>query len=325
VNPEPRLRRARLDISYDGTDFSGWAVQPGRRTVCGVLIEALSTLVRRPVSLVVAGRTDAGVHATGQVAHADLPEDIEFGPLVRRLARFLPADVRVRAVTPAPDGFDARFSALRRHYRYRLAVTEYGAEPLRARDTLSWPHPVDLDAMNAGSALLLGEHDFVAFCRRREGATTIRALQRFDWLVAEPGLVVAEVRADAFCHSMVRSLVGALLAVGRGQRPVGWPAQLLTLGARSSEVTVAPAHGLALTQVDYPAPAELAARAEQTRRLRVLDERPVTLGEPALGPRPGAEPSGQPGCRRPEQQPEPAGRRAGDPGQRAGEQGQGQQ
>lgn len=243
-------------------------MQPGRRTVCGVLVEGLSTLVRRPVSLVVAGRTDAGVHAIGQVAHTDLPADTEPATLVRRLARLLPRDVRVRAVTAAPDGFDARFSALRRHYRYRVAVTPYGAEPLRARDTLSWPHPADLDALRAASALLLGEHDFAAFCRRREGATTIRALQRLDWSVPEPGLLVAEVSADAFCHSMVRSLVGALLAVGRGQRPVEWPARLLTLGERSSEVTVAPGHGLTLVGVDYPPPEELAARAELTRNVR---------------------------------------------------------
>ena len=269
--------RARLDISYDGTDFSGWAVQPGRRTVCGDLTEALSTLVRRPVSLTVAGRTDAGVHATGQVAHVDLPAEFggqaEFDLLPRRLARMLSPDVRVRAVTVAPPGFDARFSAMRRHYRYRLAVRPYGAEPLRARDTVSWPHACDFDAMNAAARLLLGEHDFAAYCRRREGATTIRELQRCKWVDVgsdEPGVLVCEVSADAFCHSMVRSLVGALLAVGRGQRPPGWPASLLTLAARAGDVTVAPAHGLALTAVDYPGVDELAARALITRRVRVL-------------------------------------------------------
>jgi tRNA pseudouridine38-40 synthase len=268
----------RLDISYDGTDFSGWAVQPGRRTVCGVLTETLSTLVRRPVLLTVAGRTDAGVHATGQVAHVDLPESLELPPLVRRLARMLPPDVRVRELTPVPAEFDARFSALRRHYRYRIAVTPYGAEPLRARDTAAWPHGADLATLNAASALLLGEHNFVAFCRRRDGATTIRELQRFEWRPLDGagpggedsgGVVVAEVSADAFCHSMVRSLVGALLAVGRGQRPVDWPASLLRRPERASEVTVAPAHGLTLIAVDYPPPAELAARVALTRRVRV--------------------------------------------------------
>jgi tRNA pseudouridine38-40 synthase len=242
--------------------------------VCGVLTEALSTLVRRPVSLTVAGRTDAGVHARGQVAHVDLPGEVELQPLPRRLARMLPPDVRVRAVTPAPPGFDARFSALRRHYRYRIAVTPYGAEPLRARDTVSWPHGCDPAAMNTAAAGLLGEHDFAAYCRRREGATTVRELQRCEWVglgPAEPGVLACEVSADAFCHSMVRSLVGALLAVGRGQRPVGWPAELLTRSERAGDVTVAPAHGLTLTSVDYPRVDELAARAEQTRRVRVLD------------------------------------------------------
>jgi tRNA pseudouridine38-40 synthase len=171
-----------------------------------------------------------------------------------------------------PAEFDARFSALRRHYRYRIAVTPFGAEPLRARDTVSWPHGADPATLNAASALLLGEHDFVAFCRRREGATTIRALQRFEWRALDDGVVVAEVSADAFCHSMVRSLVGALLAVGRGQRPVDWPASLLRRPERASEVTVAPAHGLTLTAVDYPPADELAARVAITRRVRVAAE-----------------------------------------------------
>ena len=243
--------------------------------MCGVLTEALSTVVRRPVLLTVAGRTDAGVHATGQVAHVDLPAELELEPLVHRLARFLPTDVRVRAVSAVPMEFDARFSALCRHYRYRIAVTPYGAEPLRSRDTVSWPHGADLAAMNQASALLLGEHDFAAFCRRREGATTVRALQRLVWRPAEDGVLVAEVSADAFCHSMVRSLVGALLAVGRGQRAPEWPTSLLTRAARASEVTVAPAHGLTLVGVDYPPPGELAARAAVTRRLRVPTETPA--------------------------------------------------
>ncbi|NMH76106.1 tRNA pseudouridine(38-40) synthase TruA [Pseudonocardia xinjiangensis] len=263
-------RRFRLDLSYDGTDFSGWAIQPGRRTVCGVLTEALSTVLREPVALTVAGRTDAGVHATGQVAHADLPADLDAAWLVRRLARLLPPDVRVRAVTPVPEAFDARFSALRRHYRYRVATAAHGAEPLRARDTLSWPHPLDLTAVTIASELLLGEHDFAAFCKRREGATTVRALQQLSWTLAEDGVVEAAVSADAFCHSMVRSLVGALLDVGRGRRTANWPAELLTRVERASDVPVAPAHGLTLVAVDYPPDAELAARASATRRRRVL-------------------------------------------------------
>ncbi|MDN5859171.1 MAG: tRNA pseudouridine(38-40) synthase TruA [Pseudonocardia sp.] len=245
-------------------------MQPTRRTVCGVLVEALSTVLRAPVRLTVAGRTDAGVHATAQVAHADLPADLDTAWLVRRLARILPPDVRVRAATPVPAAFDARFSALRRHYRYRVATAPHGAEPLRARDTLSWPHGIDLDAVRAASAPLIGEHDFAAFCKRREGATTVRALQRFDWSDPDAdGVVTAAVAADAFCHSMVRSLVGALLDVGRVRRDIDWPAALLRKAERVGDVSVAPAHGLTLVAVDYPPDDELAARAAVTRRVRL--------------------------------------------------------
>jgi tRNA pseudouridine38-40 synthase len=236
--------------------------------VCGVLVDALSTLLRQPVALTVAGRTDAGVHATGQVAHADLPADADPAALLRRLARLLPDDVRVRALTPVPAAFDARFAALRRHYRYRLATAPWGADPLRARDTVAWPHPIDLDAVNAASERLLGEHDFAAFCKRREGATTVRALQELSWTRDADAVVTAAVSADAFCHSMVRSLVGALLDVGRGRRDPDFPAALLTRRERAGEVPVAPAHGLTLVAVDYPADDALAARADTTRRLR---------------------------------------------------------
>jgi tRNA pseudouridine38-40 synthase len=224
------------------------------------------------VALTVAGRTDAGVHATGQVVHGDVPAALwqEYGgTLVRRLGAVLPGDVRVRAVRRAPDGFDARFSALRRRYAYRVADAPWGVEPLRRHDTLAWPRRLDVAAMAAASAGLLGEHDFAAYCRRREGATTVRALQRLDWERGPDGVVTATVEADAFCHSMVRSLVGALLAVGDGRRPVGWPADLLALRRRAGEVAVAPAHGLTLVGVDYPPDDQLAARAEETRRLRV--------------------------------------------------------
>jgi tRNA pseudouridine38-40 synthase len=267
--PGSPTARYRLDIAYDGTDFSGWAMQPGRRTVAGALTETLTMVLRLPVALTVAGRTDAGVHATGQVASADLPADLDTGWALRRLARLLPADVRVRAITAVPPEFDARFAALRRHYRYRVATAPWGAEPLRARDTLAWPYPLDVDAVAAASAALLGEHDFAAFCRRREGATTVRALERLDWTCGPGGVVEAAVSADAFCHSMVRSLVGALLDVGRGRRAVDWPASLLSQGERASNVSVAPAHGLTLVGVDYPPDGELAARAAVTRRVRV--------------------------------------------------------
>jgi tRNA pseudouridine38-40 synthase len=258
--------RVRLDVSYDGTDFAGWAVQPGQRTVQGVLEDALRTVLRlSAVPLTVAGRTDAGVHASGQVAHCDLPA-LPDG-LVRRLARVLPPDVRVRAATPVPADFDARFSALWRRYVYLICDEPAGVDPLRRRHVLSWPRPLAAEAMQAAAARLVGLHDFVAFCRRREGATTVRSLRQLS-VVRDGADITCTVVADAFCHSMVRSLVGALLAVGEGRRGVGWPASLLVRDRRADEVTVAPPHGLTLVEVGYPPDAELAARAATTRARR---------------------------------------------------------
>ena len=280
------LVRVRLDCAYDGTDFSGWARQPGRRTVCGVLEDALATVLRVPVDLTVAGRTDAGVHAAGQVAHADLPAAAldavglpgEPDRFLRRLGRVLPADVRLTRLGVAPPAFDARFGALRRHYAYRVATGPAGPDPLRARDTAWVSRPLDVAAVRAASAGLLGTHDFAAFCRAREGATTIRELQRLEW-EERADVLTAHVSADAFCHSMVRSLVGALLAVGEGRREVGWPAGLLGAAQRASAVPVAPARGLSLARVDYPDDAALAARAEQTRAVRS----PADTGGAAAG------------------------------------------
>jgi tRNA pseudouridine38-40 synthase len=265
--------RLRLDVSYDGGEFSGWAVQPARRTVAGVLVEALGRLVGAdlPLGLTVAGRTDAGVHATGQVCHIDLPADVWdglAGSLLRRLAALMPPDARVRAVTPVPATFDARFSATFRRYEYRVADTPWGPEPLRRTDTIGWVRPLDLARLQTAADGLVGEHDFAAFCKRKEHATTIRAINRLDWRRDADRVAVATVQADAFCQAMVRSLVGAMLAVGDGRREPDWPASLLRLRERSSEVTVAPAHGLTLVEVGYPAEADYAHRADATRRLR---------------------------------------------------------
>jgi tRNA pseudouridine38-40 synthase len=276
--------RLRLDIAYDGTDFTGWAVQAGQRTVAGVLDDAFSTIFRAPVLLRAAGRTDAGVHATGQVAHVDIPAaalpnaypraprdgDPEFLALVRRLARFLPQDVRVRDIVRAPAGFDARFSALRRHYVYRLCTAPYGVEPQLARYVTAWPRPLDVDAMAVASQDLLGLHDFAAFCKPRVGATTIRDLQRLHWS-RDGDHITVHVTADAFCWSMVRSLIGALLAVGAHRREPAWCTELLTSTRRSSDFAAAPARGLTLTGVDYPADDQLEARTKVTRELRVID------------------------------------------------------
>jgi len=266
--------RVRIDLSYDGTGFSGWAAQPGRRTVEGVLAETLGHVLRLPdmPRLTVAGRTDAGVHARGQVAHADLPAAAwaRFADVAsRRLARALPPDIRVRSASLAPEGFDARFSALWRRYSYRVCDDLTAADPLRRGDTLWWPRGLDLAAMNTAAAALLGEHDFAAFCRRREGATTVRALRRLDWQRDSGGVAIASVIADAFCHNMVRALVGALLAVGDGSRPAPWLSAVLGAGVRDPAVRVVPPHGLCLEEVRYPPPDQLAARAALTRQVRV--------------------------------------------------------
>ncbi|MDV7132224.1 tRNA pseudouridine(38-40) synthase TruA [Williamsia muralis] len=268
--------RLRMQIGYDGTDFAGWARQPGQRTVCGVLEQTLSTIVREPVTLTVAGRTDAGVHATGQVAHFDVSGEVlqtrsiagEPANLVRRLSKMLPPDVRVKDVETAPAEFDARFSALRRHYEYRLADDPWGAEPVAARTTAAWTRPLNVDRMQQASAELVGLNDFAAFCRRRDGATTVRDLQQFEWVRDDYGVLVAQVSADAFCWSMVRSLVGAVAVVGEGRRTPEWCAGLLRQRVRSSEVPVAPACGLSLVGVDYPPDEQVADRNSVTREVR---------------------------------------------------------
>ncbi|WP_218566724.1 tRNA pseudouridine(38-40) synthase TruA [Vallicoccus soli] len=277
--------RVRLDLAYDGTAFAGWARQPGLRTVQGELEAALTRVLRLdgPAQLTVAGRTDAGVHARGQVAHLDVPRAAwEAVPgrsprqpgeaLVLRLAGTLPPDVRVRRAAPAPPGFDARFGAVWRRYAYRVCDAPQGPDPLVRHHVLRHPRPLDPATMTAAGALLLGEHDFAAFCRRREGASTVRALQRLQWRRVEDGpyagLLEGTVVADAFCHSMVRALVGALLAVGDGRRPPDWPRGVLSARRRDPAVTVVGPEGLVLEEVGYPPDAELAARAAQTRARR---------------------------------------------------------
>ena len=264
--------RIRLDLAYDGTDFHGWATQPRLRTVQGELEAALATILRvGPVSVVCAGRTDAGVHARGQVVHLDVDEAPDLERLVRRLNGVLEPDVRVRRAVEAPPGFDARFGALRRRYAYRIADTPAAVDPLSRREVLAWPRPLDLDAMNAAAALLVGRQDFASFCKQREGATTIRTLEELSWVRDGSGVAVGTVVADAFCHSMVRALVGCLIAVGEGRQPIAWAGEILRAETRDPAVAVVHAHGLTLEEVVYPADDELVARAEQTRAKRVAD------------------------------------------------------
>ncbi|MGP3981902.1 tRNA pseudouridine(38-40) synthase TruA [Streptomyces sp. KR80] len=277
---EPGHVRVRLDLSYDGRDFSGWARQRERRTVQGELESALQTVMRLPdpVELTVAGRTDAGVHARGQVAHVDLPEDVwgaHADKLLRRLAGRLPHDVRVWRISEAPTGFNARFSAIWRRYAYRVGDHRGGVDPLRRGHVLWHDWPLDVDLMNQAAKRLLGEHDFAAYCKKREGATTIRKLLDLHWErpdqgQADAGLAVATVRADAFCHNMVRALVGALLLVGDGHRPVDFPRAVLAGRVRHSAVNVVRPHGLTLEEVGYPPDDQLAARNRAARNKRSL-------------------------------------------------------
>ena len=283
--------RIRLGIAYDGTDFAGWSRQPGLRTVQGVLEEALATLFRRTGTaprLTVAGRTDAGVHALAQVAHLDVEEealaavarprrgqDADATPeaaLARRLTGILgaDADVVITHAERAPAGFDARFSAIWRRYEYRVADASAMRDPLERRRTVVHPGHLDVGAMDAAAATLVGLHDFAAYCRPREGATTIRTLQAYRWTRAEGGVLVASLQADAFCHSMVRALVGACVAVGEGRLDVDDPAALLNARERTSAFKVMPAKALVLTEVGYPDDHELEARAAQTRARREL-------------------------------------------------------
>lgn len=273
----------RIDLAYDGTDFSGWATQPGRRTVQGELELALATLLRTPIDgegavrLTVAGRTDAGVHARGQVAHVDVTaeQSAKWGDdphqRVRRINGVLKrgaGGIVVHSVTEAPDGFDARFSALRRRYEYRLRGAGVRRDPLTARFTADVNRPLDLATMQRASDELLGLNDFTTFCKAREGATAVRDLLSFEWTEAADGAYVARIEADAFCHSMVRALVGAVVAVGSGRIDERELAALRDARERTSRFTVMPAHGLSLEEVWYPGEAELALRAEQTRARR---------------------------------------------------------
>ncbi|MCW2757910.1 MAG: tRNA pseudouridine synthase [Nocardioidaceae bacterium] len=274
--------RLRIDLAYDGTGFHGWARQPGLRTVQGDLEDALDTVLRvSGTTSTVAGRTDTGVHARGLVLHVDVDDarlatvpgrgrDTPLEAVLRRLNGILANDVRLTAVREAAPGFDARFSALWRRYTYRIADHVEASDPLQRGHVLFWPRPLDDERMNEAAALLLGEHDFAAFCRKREGATTIRSLVELRCSRDPVGMLVLDVRADAFCHSMVSSLTGCLMAVGEGLHYPEWAADVLTGRRRDPGVRVARAHGLTLEQVGYPSDDELAAQAVRARVVRTL-------------------------------------------------------
>ncbi len=267
--PESGFRRLRIDIAYDGTAFFGWAAQPDRRTIQDLVEEAIARISRGDVESVVAGRTDAGVHATGQVIHVDLPDAVfadglTYIDLRYKLNRILDEDVRIMEISDAPEGFHARFSALRRIYTYKILDNNDVIPPLSRYDVAPWYRPLDVDLMNKASELVLGHHDFAAFCKFKEGGTTIRTLETYRWRRDETGLLVADVIADAFCYSMVRNLVGAVVCVADGRKDPSWMAELLANKERVSDSLVFPARGLSLTRVDYPTNDQLIERAKVT-------------------------------------------------------------
>ena len=268
--------RWRLDIAYDGTNFSGWAAQAGQRTVQSELQGWITRILRldEPAQLVCAGRTDAGVHARGQVAHLDLGSTVitDGAALTQRLNKVLGGECVVRRISAAPPGFDARFAAIWRRYVYRLSDGGVPPDPLYRYQITQVRDQVDLGRLNEETAALIGLRDFGAFCRRRDGASTIRTLLELAArrIPSGPtaGVIECTVRADAFCHAMVRSLVGALVAVAIGQRDHEWLAAITERGVRDSTITVMPATGLTLEEVGYPADHELAARVLEARALR---------------------------------------------------------
>lgn len=272
--------RLRIDLGYNGSQYSGWAIQPRHETVQGALETALAVALRLDpgsARTVVAGRTDAGVHAIGQVCHLQLPEGYELSAhaLAQLRARVQGAlatrNIVIHEISQAPEGFDARFSALSREYEYRIADGRSRKSPLHAPFTVWNTYALDDGAMDELGGALLGLHDWAAFCKPRVGATTIRELMHYSWHRDSEGVLVARVIADAFCHSMVRSLVGAAVAVGRGKLGVRDVVKLRDEKRRTSEFPTMPAHGLSLIKVSYPTDSELAHRANLTRNKRDAD------------------------------------------------------
>jgi len=284
LSSQARPVRIRIDLGYDGTHFSGWAKQPGLRTVQGELESALALMLRVPaetINLTVGGRTDAGVHARGQVCHLDVTQD-QISKLQGRtphisgiprkingaLKRIQAGDIYVHDVVVVPVTFDARFSALTRRYEYRVRPVDVRSDPLTRHFTVDLDREVDLGVLEDASRTLLGLQDFSSFCKARPGATAVRTLLEFTWTREPDGVLSARIAADAFCHSMVRSLVGGVLGVATGRYTVNVLADLTAARTRSSTIRVMPPHGLSLQEIEYPEESLFDVRAEQTRAKR---------------------------------------------------------
>ena len=250
--PESGFLRLRIDLAYDGTNYSGWAKQPDRRTIQEEIEKALATITRCPVATIVAGRTDAGVHASGQVIHVDVPETTDTTGVLFRLNQLLDEDIRILKVISLDTAFNARFSAISRSYTYKILDANQVLSPLHRLDVAPWYRQLDVDILNTASALLIGQHDFAAFCKFSDGTTTVRNLLRFDWIRDRDGYLIAQIAADAFCYSMVRNLVGAVVCVAEGRYSLDWIAAMLANKERVPDSLVFEGRGLTLVHVQYP-------------------------------------------------------------------------
>lgn len=245
--------RVRMVIAYDGAPFHGFAANPGVATVAGALTDALANVLRTPVEVIGAGRTDAGVHAWGQVVSFDAPDGTDLARLVRAVNGQCAPALVARSAAAAPHDFDARFSAQSRCYRYHVLNTPTPSPFLAAT---SWyvPSPLDVAAMRNAAIPLVGEHDFSTFCKRPKtdhDVSLVRRLLRADWSAGNDGLLTFEIEAQSFCHNMVRSIVGTLIDVGLGRRTAASVAAALAARDRAQCGPVAPPHGLVLWEVRY--------------------------------------------------------------------------
>lgn len=269
---ESGFSRLRIDLSYDGSDFSGWAKQLGLRTIQEEIETALSTITRTQVATIVAGRTDAGVHAKHQVLHLDLPAEIEIENLAFRLNQILKKDIRILSVIRAPQYFHARFGAISRSYQYKITDGGQVTAPLDRYDSAEWFRALDIGLMNQACQSIVGEHDFFTFCKHRQGMSTVKNLIKFDWQRDEKGVVVGLIQANSFGYNMVRNLVGAAVCVGEGRFEVGWLRKILDEKERVSDSYVFPAKGLTLLSIQYPPAEQYLATYNQYFTLQDADE-----------------------------------------------------
>jgi len=265
------LFRIRAKLAYDGTNYAGFGKQPDQVSIQGELEKSLKQIFNQTIKTIAAGRTDRGVHARGQWVHFDLPQSAwqKVKDAKYSLNHVLPSDIRILEIEKVIEDFDARYSALWRRYTYWVADKTHQLDPLRRHYVYKYGYKLDLAKLNKTSQMLIGLHDFATYCKPREHSSTVRNLMQFDWQVID-GLFVAELKADAFCYGLVRNLIGAVLPAGAGLIAIDEPKVRLVKKQRSETIFQAPANGLVLEEISYPAPALWAAQSKITRNPRVL-------------------------------------------------------